>query len=383
MSIRTKAKGEEGAAAVEFALIVGLLAILIFGLLEYGIAFWQVQNLRAAAREGARVAAVRGDTADISQAMVGSSAGSLGSGFVGFSASRVCDQANEGLPVTITINNGALAPSVQRGLQRVDPVPSGDHVGSRTQRNVPMRVNDWIRSRLRLRRDDGATAVIVVLTLVALLGVIVLTVDVGQLLYKRRAMVNASDAAALAAAQSCAGLADSDSPTAMANTFAANNVSVGQSAGSSRSPAATDPPSATSPSSTECSRDSSSPGCSDSTVRRRSPPRPRPGGGRPAGPTRSRSWSTRARSRATATSRRELLPGTPCYMWYDNDLFNNSAFGFLNLCTATDLVPAGVGRRPDRRLPERRGEPPRGLDRGELDRRPERGRCHRSPTSVG
>ena len=61
MSIRSKAKGEEGAAAVEFALIVGLLAILIFGLLEYGIAFWQVQNLRAATREGARVAAVGGD----------------------------------------------------------------------------------------------------------------------------------------------------------------------------------------------------------------------------------------------------------------------------------------------------------------------------------
>jgi Flp pilus assembly protein TadG len=116
MSIRTKAKGEEGAAAVEFALIVGLLAILIFGLLEYGIAFWQVQNLRAAAREGARVAAVRGDNGDISQAMIDSSAGSLGPGFVGFTATRVCDEANEGLPVTITITNGALAPSVQEAF---------------------------------------------------------------------------------------------------------------------------------------------------------------------------------------------------------------------------------------------------------------------------
>ena len=54
MKIRSKLRREEGAAAVEFALIVGLLAILVFGLLEYGLAFWQVQNLRAAAREGAR-----------------------------------------------------------------------------------------------------------------------------------------------------------------------------------------------------------------------------------------------------------------------------------------------------------------------------------------
>ena len=84
MSVRAKlrreAKKEDGAAAVEFALIVGLLAILVFGLLEYGLAFWQVQNLRAATREGARVAAVGGDNAEIRAAMVNSSAGSLTGG---------------------------------------------------------------------------------------------------------------------------------------------------------------------------------------------------------------------------------------------------------------------------------------------------------------
>ena len=36
MSVRSKLHREDGAAAVEFALIVGLLAVLIFGLLEYG-----------------------------------------------------------------------------------------------------------------------------------------------------------------------------------------------------------------------------------------------------------------------------------------------------------------------------------------------------------
>ena len=55
-------------------------------------------------------------------------------------------------------------------------------------------------------------------------------------------------------------------------------------------------------------------------------------------PTRCRSWSTRARTRATATSRRASARDVPCYLWYDNDLFNNSAFGFLNLCTATRSV---------------------------------------------
>ena len=84
MSVRAKlrrqAKKEDGAAAVEFALIVGLLAILVFGLLEYGLAFWQVQNLRAATREGARVAAVGGSNAEIKTAMVNASAGSLTGG---------------------------------------------------------------------------------------------------------------------------------------------------------------------------------------------------------------------------------------------------------------------------------------------------------------
>jgi Flp pilus assembly protein TadG len=117
MRMRAKLRREEGAAAVEFALIVGLLAILVFGLLEYGLAFWQVQNLRAAAREGARVAAVRGDSGDISDAMVSSSAGSLEPGFSGFSTSTTCDDNSDGVPVTVTINNGALSGSVREAFE--------------------------------------------------------------------------------------------------------------------------------------------------------------------------------------------------------------------------------------------------------------------------
>lgn len=117
MRMRAKLHREEGAAAVEFALIVGLLAILVFGLLEYGLAFWQVQNLRAAAREGARVAAVRGDDADISAAMVASSAGSLDPGFMGFDASTTCDENSDGAPVEVTIDNGSLSPAVREAFE--------------------------------------------------------------------------------------------------------------------------------------------------------------------------------------------------------------------------------------------------------------------------
>ncbi|HEX6263962.1 MAG TPA: TadE family protein [Actinomycetota bacterium] len=118
VSIRSKLHREEGAAAVEFALIVGLLAVLIFGLLEYGLAFWQVQNLRAAAREGARVAAVRGDATEVRSHMVASSAGSLSGGWT-YTQNRTCDgsDANKGQEVTIQITNSSLSGPVQDAFQ--------------------------------------------------------------------------------------------------------------------------------------------------------------------------------------------------------------------------------------------------------------------------
>ena len=51
--------------------------------------------------------------------------------------------------------------------------------------------------------ESGAVLIIVTLSLLALFGMMVLVVDVGSVLYVRRALVNSADAAALAAAQSC------------------------------------------------------------------------------------------------------------------------------------------------------------------------------------
>jgi Flp pilus assembly protein TadG len=65
INIRKRVQREDGAAAVEFALIVGVLAMLIFGMLQYGVAFFELQNLRAATREASRVGAVRGTGAEV------------------------------------------------------------------------------------------------------------------------------------------------------------------------------------------------------------------------------------------------------------------------------------------------------------------------------
>jgi putative Flp pilus-assembly TadE/G-like protein len=218
-----------------------------------------------------------------------------------------------------------------------------------------MRVNRrQLHTRLRPGDEQGATLVIVVLSLVAMLGMIVLTVDVGQLLFKRRAMVNASDAAALAAAYSCAGLNDSDSPQALANTYAAQNVNGLSSANLQLF---------------------QTQGCDTgekgyvtvqyaipqdlffagvlgfsgkATVRTQAtagwgPP----GGGNPVPIV----VYTSAFQGNCDIQQGIPKPGVPCYLWYDNDLFNNSAFGFLNLCPAGESCKHGWDVSPGASCP--------------------------------
>jgi Flp pilus assembly protein TadG len=56
---RVAKKNESGAAAVEFALISVILFTIVFGIIEFGQFYSQYQVFQSAAREGARVAAVR------------------------------------------------------------------------------------------------------------------------------------------------------------------------------------------------------------------------------------------------------------------------------------------------------------------------------------
>jgi Flp pilus assembly protein TadG len=64
-SINPAFRREGGAAAVEFALILTLLILLVFGIIQLGLAYNRYQGLQAAAREGARVASIGGSQTDI------------------------------------------------------------------------------------------------------------------------------------------------------------------------------------------------------------------------------------------------------------------------------------------------------------------------------
>ena len=57
-TIRDRMSREEGVAAVEFAIILPVLALILFGVLEFGRVWSQYQVFQGAAREGARCAAV-------------------------------------------------------------------------------------------------------------------------------------------------------------------------------------------------------------------------------------------------------------------------------------------------------------------------------------
>jgi Flp pilus assembly protein TadG len=51
-------RDQRGAAAVEFALLLPLLVMLVFGIVEFSVLYNRQQGLHAAAREGAREAAL-------------------------------------------------------------------------------------------------------------------------------------------------------------------------------------------------------------------------------------------------------------------------------------------------------------------------------------
>jgi Flp pilus assembly protein TadG len=100
---------EDGVAAVEFAIIMTLLFIVVFGIVEFGVAFSKLNVYTGAAREGARYAAVRcspdsttGCTNDLIASRVNASAVGYPVGPGSPSADTVCSASNIGAPVTVS-----------------------------------------------------------------------------------------------------------------------------------------------------------------------------------------------------------------------------------------------------------------------------------------
>ncbi|WP_210480636.1 pilus assembly protein TadG-related protein [Naasia sp. SYSU D00948] len=79
----------------------------------------------------------------------------------------------------------------------------------------------------RLREEQGASAVMVGILLIPLIGCLAISLDVGALYVERAQLQNGADAAALAIAQECAEDGVCNSPGALANTFSDSNANDG------------------------------------------------------------------------------------------------------------------------------------------------------------
>jgi Flp pilus assembly protein TadG len=77
-------RDDRGAALVEFAIVVTLLIVLIFGIIEFGLLIKDYLTLNQAAREGARSAAL-GSPTSVVQTRIRNSAPTLDSALVGIS----------------------------------------------------------------------------------------------------------------------------------------------------------------------------------------------------------------------------------------------------------------------------------------------------------
>lgn len=58
MRSRTLLRNEDGAAVVEFALVLPIFFLIVFGIIDFGRAFYTVNNIISAVREGSRYGAI-------------------------------------------------------------------------------------------------------------------------------------------------------------------------------------------------------------------------------------------------------------------------------------------------------------------------------------
>jgi len=100
----TRARGDEGSAVVEFALVTPLLLVLLLGVLQIALAMHVRATLTAAAAEGARVAALSGSSLSHGEQRTRDvlTDSLAGGGVAGVSASRQRVDGVEVVAVTVT-----------------------------------------------------------------------------------------------------------------------------------------------------------------------------------------------------------------------------------------------------------------------------------------
>jgi Flp pilus assembly protein TadG len=120
--VRTRRDGERGAAAVEFALVVPILLILVFGIIDFGLAMTQQSLISNAAREGARAGSLEASQKATEDAALGAMTGLMGTKPA---VVPDLDSVSAGLQATCTLAAGGACPGWDAGGGGTTKAPSG------------------------------------------------------------------------------------------------------------------------------------------------------------------------------------------------------------------------------------------------------------------
>ena len=129
----SRTRRERGAAAVEMAIILPVLLLVIGGIVDFGRAFYYSVVTTSAAREGARMLALGYTTTQADARVTAAMPGPMT--YTRTPAAAVCPNAAETATYSITITNGAAANQFHWLVlsllpQRAVPVPTIRATGS-------------------------------------------------------------------------------------------------------------------------------------------------------------------------------------------------------------------------------------------------------------
>ena len=199
---------DRGAAAVEFALVMPVLLMLVVGIAEFGRAYNVQTTLSGAAREGVRVMAVENDPAAARAATKSAALPvSLTDSQISVSPAECVSTTTATASATVTVTYGLQFITGTLRYQR-HPARQGNH------------------AMQRLGDERGAVSVVVALLMVALIGLAAVSLDVAGLWAKRQQLQIGADAGALAIAQDC-GRGNCGSPGQTAQSLAELSINDG------------------------------------------------------------------------------------------------------------------------------------------------------------
>ena len=177
-------RDEKGQAMTEFAVVLPVVALVLFAIVQFGIAFNNYLTLTDAVRRGARTAAVSRQTGTGSADTV-TAVKNAASDLDAVEARRDC----------------LLLLGARDRRDRLGHVPVLDQpLRTGRRQRKPEELDDG-EGRMKLRDDNGQTIVFTTLALIGVLGMTALVLDVGSWFRAQRAAQSAADAAALAGAQ--------------------------------------------------------------------------------------------------------------------------------------------------------------------------------------